>query len=90
MAINPLELIIIAGLVLVVVFLGPKKIPELARSLGLAKKELQNAASGTGAQPTEQASADNLMEAARKLGISTEGKTAEQISAEIVRKTAHS
>jgi len=28
------------------------------------------------------------MVAARKLGISTEGKTREQISAEIVRKTA--
>jgi hypothetical protein len=31
---------------------------------------------------------DDLMVAAKRLGIATEGKTREQISAEIVRKTA--
>lgn len=30
---------ILIGVVLLALFLGPKKIPELARSLGLAKKE---------------------------------------------------
>lgn len=40
---DPLQLIVI-GVVVVVVFMwGPKKIPELARSLGLARKEFEQA-----------------------------------------------
>jgi sec-independent protein translocase protein TatA len=89
---NPLELAIVGIVIVVFLVLGPKKIPELARALGMAKKEFT-----TGAQMTPVAAAgigsadmagDDLMVAARKLGISTEGKTREQISAEIVRKTA--
>jgi sec-independent protein translocase protein TatA len=88
------ELIIIAIIVIVVVILGPSKIPQLARALGSAKKEF-NEGSQTGFTGTPSTAAadstmggDDLMVAARKLGISTEGKTREQISAEIVRKTA--
>jgi sec-independent protein translocase protein TatA len=88
---DPLELVIIGIIIVVIVVMGPKRIPELARALGSAKKEFN-----AGAQSTPEASAsagaqmggDDLMVAARKLGISTEGKTREQISAEIVRKTA--
>jgi TatA/E family protein of Tat protein translocase len=36
---DPILLAIIAVVVVVVVVLGPKKIPEIARTLGLAKKE---------------------------------------------------
>ncbi len=36
--IGPAEALLIVAAVLVLVF-GPKKLPELARSLGLAKKE---------------------------------------------------
>ena len=89
---DPLELVIIGIIIVVIVVMGPKRIPELARALGSAKKEFN-----AGAQSTPEASTaavgaqmggDDLMVAARKLGISTEGKTREQISAEIVRKTA--
>jgi sec-independent protein translocase protein TatA len=90
---DPIELVIIGIVIVVFVVLGPKKIPELARALGSAKKEFN-----AGAQSPSQAATageagapmggDDLMMAARKLGISTEGKTREQISAEIVRKTA--
>lgn len=96
---DPLELLIIAVVVVVVVVMGPKKIPELARALGSAKKEFNagaqgppSGASGSMSVSTPSGNAamgeDDLMVAARKLGISTEGKTREQISAEIVRKTA--
>src|SRR5213593_3856785 len=43
MALDPLELIIIGVIVVVVLLWGPKKIPELARSLGLARKEFDQA-----------------------------------------------
>jgi sec-independent protein translocase protein TatA len=43
---DPLQFVII-GVIVVVVFLwGPKKIPELARSLGLAKREFDKAQNG--------------------------------------------
>lgn len=90
---DPIELVIIGVIVVIIVFMGPKRIPELARALGSAKKEFN-----AGAQPGpsvatatpvhSEAGEDDLMVAARKLGISTEGKTREQISSEIVRKTA--
>jgi sec-independent protein translocase protein TatA len=90
---DPIELVIIGIVVVVFIVLGPKKIPELARALGSAKKEFNaGAQSGGSMAPTAGATTpmgeDDLMVAARKLGISTEGKTREQISAEIVRKTA--
>jgi sec-independent protein translocase protein TatA len=93
MALDPLELVIIGIIVVVVIVMGPKKIPELARALGTAKKEFSQGAQSTPATSAATATGtqmgeDDLMVAARRLGISTEGKTREQISAEIVRKTA--
>ncbi len=87
---DPLELVIIGIIIVVIVVMGPKRIPELARALGSAKKEFNAGAQATPAAATavEPMGGDDLMVAARKLGISTEGKTREQISAEIVRKTA--
>ncbi len=98
MAFDALEIIII-GVILVVIFLwGPAKIPELARALGRAKKEFDTAskeASDTfslATQPTTQQAPPKtgdqiLLETAQQLGISTAGKTREQISQEIVAKT---
>lgn len=91
--IDPFELLIIGAIVVVFVVMGPKKIPELARALGSAKKEFNAGAQAVGPSGTMSTAGspmaeDDLMVAARKLGISTEGKTREQISAEIVRKTA--
>ena len=93
MALDVFELAIIGLIIVVVVILGPKKIPELARALGSAKKEFSQGAQGapTTSSPSgasAQMGEDDLMVAAKRLGISTEGKTREQISAEIVRKTA--
>jgi sec-independent protein translocase protein TatA len=90
---DPIQLVII-GVIVVVIFLwGPQKIPELARALGRARKEfeqgskeLEGAVTG-GLQPPAAKSSDQiLIETARALGITTEGKTREQISQEIINK----
>lgn len=97
MALDALEIVII-GVILVVIFLwGPAKIPELARALGRAKKEFDTAskevnntftaATQPSQLPPEKTGDQVLMETAQQMGISTEGKTREQISQEIVAKS---
>ncbi len=100
MALDPLELIIIGVIVVVVLLWGPKKIPELARSIGLAKKEFDTAkkeatnlgttmVTGAVAQSSSSPvmnSDEQLIETAHRLGIVTEGKTSQQISEEIVAR----
>ena len=102
MALDPLELIVIGVIVVVVLLWGPKKIPELARSLGLARKEFEQAkkvmqnpgmaltdgmTQGVQGQAPPPSSSDELLlQTARRLGISTQGKTKEQISEEIVAR----
>lgn len=44
MVLSPLEWLIIGAVVIVVIMWGPKKLPELARALGRAKKEFDSAA----------------------------------------------
>ncbi|MCS4539358.1 MAG: twin-arginine translocase TatA/TatE family subunit [Thaumarchaeota archaeon] len=41
MAITPIEIAVLAVVVIIFVMWGPKKIPELARSLGRARKEFR-------------------------------------------------
>jgi sec-independent protein translocase protein TatA len=92
MALIGYEWLIVVGVLLVVFLWGPQKLPELARSIGLAKKEFEKAAKEVGttasgaAAPTET-STDPLIVAAKSLGIATEGKTKEQIAREIADKT---
>ena len=95
MALDATELIII-GVIAVVIFLwGPQKIPELARAFGRAKKEFDTASKevvSTVSQPGEvgrpSTGDELLLDTAKQLGISTEGKTREQISQEIVARKA--
>lgn len=101
---DPLQWIVIGVIVIVIFLWGPQKIPDLAKALGRAKREFDDAShelgssvsglgssvSGTPASTrpvTPDMSADQaLLEAARGLGITTEGKTRAQISQEIVAK----
>ncbi len=85
-----------------IVFLmyGPKKIPELAKSIGMARKEFNEAsvagANASAAAPVAVAAApatrafaptgDPVIDIARKLGVQTEGKTREEIANQIVIK----
>jgi sec-independent protein translocase protein TatA len=86
LAIIGYEWLIVLAIIVVLFVWGPQKLPEFARSIGLARKEIEKAykeASNPTASPVE---ADPLIETAKKLGISTEGKTRSQISDEIVAK----
>jgi sec-independent protein translocase protein TatA len=117
---DPLQWIVIAVVAVVFLMWGPKKIPELARSLGLARQEFSAVSKSvqetTGKlqnpnaildslivepqqsirvqqpqPPPQVASAQNsgdeaLVDTASKLGISTQGKTKDQISKEILAK----
>jgi sec-independent protein translocase protein TatA len=87
------EWLVIAIVVLGLLIWGPKKIPELARSIGEARGEFEKASkeamstvSEASEKKTKPSSDDELIEIAKKLGISTEGKTREQISNEIMEK----
>lgn len=88
MAIVGYEAIII-GIILVVIFIwGPNKIPEIARSLGKARKEFEEASRGlnpAGSGRVENIGSDALIDTAHKLGIDTVGKTRQEISDEIVK-----
>ncbi len=85
------EWIVIVLIVLAILLWGPAKLPELARSIGLAKREFEKAAKETESLIKTSESADAsaeeaLLKTAKALGIVTEGKTREQISQEIIQK----
>jgi sec-independent protein translocase protein TatA len=86
------EWLIVVGILLVVFLWGPQKLPELARSIGLAKKEFdkatKEATSSITAPTPAQPSTDPLIVAAKNLGITTEGKTKEEIAKEIADVTS--
>lgn len=90
MALAGWEWIVVVGIIAVLILWGPKKLPELARAIGEAKKEFEKASKEVtnppSAEKTKPSSDDLLIETAKKLGISTEGKTREQIAEEIVEK----
>lgn len=87
LAIVGYEWIIVLAIIVVLFVWGPQKLPEFARSIGLARKEIDKAykeATNPVSPPPSQET-DALIETAKKLGISTEGKTKAQISDEIVK-----
>jgi len=86
--IGPWEIALILAIVLII--FGPKKLPQLAKSVGDAIRQYKAASEGTftdaptESQSTAKTSETNvLIETAKKLGIKTEGKTMDQISKEI-------
>jgi len=83
------EWVLILLVVAALIIWGPQKIPELARSLGRARGEFEQASkeySETSVKKTKTSGDDALLETAKKLGINTEGKTKEEISQEILEK----
>jgi sec-independent protein translocase protein TatA len=89
---DPFQILLILAVVAVLLIWGPQKIPELARSIGRARREFDDASKGI-IQPTTNSSTsaqapDALIETAQRLGINTQGKTRQEISDEIV-KQAH-
>lgn len=86
------EWIIVLIAIIIILIWGPSKLPSLARGMGEAIREFRKAASGVEeeSKKTERKEEidQKLLETARSLGISTEGKTREQILEEINRKIA--
>lgn len=88
------EYILILLVVGALVLWGPKKIPELAKAIGEARGEFERASrearvkspSTVARERKEPSSDDLLIDTARKLEIVTEGKTKDEISAEILEK----
>jgi sec-independent protein translocase protein TatA len=97
------EWLAVIGVLIVIFLWGPQKLPELARSIGQAKKEFDKASKEasmsvekitstvTGSQeagpPT--ASSDNpLLTAAKAVGINTEGQTKEENTKKILGLSA--
>ena len=99
MALVGFEAISVAVIIVVIFLWGPQKIPEMARSVALAKREFEKAtkevtspssySSPATSTPSPAASSpDPLIVAARALGISTEGKTKAEIAREISARTS--
>mgnify|MGYP001132756543 CR=1 FL=1 len=100
--IGPWEIALI--LLVVLILFGPKKLPELAKAVGDAMRQYRQATEGTlssvataGSSETQKTVSSEtgvknqektLIETAKRLGIKTEGKTAEEISDEIVEKSS--
>ncbi len=95
------EWLIIGVVAIVIIMWGPAKIPEFAKALGKAKgefskaqKEFTDAAMNTETTQTSAAAPrqtirskdEMLIDTAKNLGISTDGKTREQITEEIAVK----
>jgi len=92
---SPLEWIVIAVVVIVFVMVGPKRIPELARALGQARKEFAKGVTEEGRTAADSSSTQGRADAeehttlkkmAERLEVGVEGMTDEEISQEIVRK----
>jgi len=94
MAFGPMEIALIV--VIIIVLFGAAKIPELARSLGKATGEFKKGQKEIERELTDveksikETPAENrpskIRQMARDLGISTEGKTDEQLLDEIQKK----
>ena len=82
--------VIILILAVVVLIFGASRIPQLARSLGQARREFEKGSKGEPAVASQTVPVatsvspdDPLVVAAQREGIDTQGKTKEQIASEL-------
>src|SRR2546430_17598701 len=83
---DPFQILLILGVLAVILIWGTQKIPELARSIGKARKELADASKGlmqpTSSSSTTVSTTDFLIETIQKLAISSKAKSLQEISDE--------
>ncbi|AET34218.1 Sec-independent protein translocase subunit TatA/TatB [Pyrobaculum ferrireducens] len=86
------EWIIVLIAIVIILIWGPSKLPSLARGMGEAIREFRKAASGIEEEPKRAERREEIdqkiIELAKSLGISTEGKTKEQILDEVNKRLA--
>ena len=88
------ELVVI--LFIILLLFGGKKLPELARSMGSAVKEYTAATKEPmkyveeKTKDKDEEDRDAILDAAKKLGIETEGKSISEIAQDIVKSTEKS
>jgi len=76
-------------IVVIILFFGAAKIPDLARALGRAKGEFEKGARENRGEPpatdvpVEDAERERVMKAARELGVPTEGRSLSDIKADV-------
>jgi len=97
LAIEGYEALTIIAILLIIFIWGPQKLPEMARSLGQAKREFEKATkemptlptttTRASTTPTTSPQQDPLIVAAKSLGITTEGRTKEELVKEIAQRT---
>lgn len=81
-------------LLILLLILGPSKLPALARGLGQAVREFRKASQGVYDEKTEgkpspsQGSVDDetIKRLAEKLGVSTEGKSSDELRKEVIQR----
>jgi sec-independent protein translocase protein TatA len=79
-------------LFIVLLLFGGRKLPELARSMGEAKKEFDKATNEPTRYVDEKTRKENderqaIIDAAKKLGIEVEGRDIQDIAQDIVKAT---
>ena len=78
-------------LFIILLLFGGRKLPELARSMGSAVREYTNASKeplkyvDSKTKTKEEEERDAILEAARKLGIETEGRSIKEIAEDLVK-----
>lgn len=80
-------------LFIVLLLFGGRKLPELARSMGEAVKEFNKATNAPTKYVDEKTKKENeerqaIIDAAKKLGISVEGRDINDIAQDIVKATS--
>ncbi len=93
MALMGYEWLVVVAVIVIIFLWGPQKLPELARSVGIARKEFEQASKEATAPTSltgtlQPSSSEPLLAAAKELGINTEGKTKEEIAKEIAAKVS--
>lgn len=84
------EIVLILAILLLV--FGPTKLPKIARELGKAWQEFNNASStaletiSSAEETVTKAATEPLLDVAKKLNLDAEGKTEKQLGDEILAK----